>query len=193
MPKPTASSDEQKDLDEALLRELERFKADKLRQAGDAGVAVFGAVVGAAASGTAASLAGATAIPVLTAVGQAVGLSVATATPVGWVVACGLIGGAACYGVSRLIFRGARIEGTVLERKKQTRLRLKRLQAQARADSLDIGQLETLQSRANAAVAAGQLDAGVAQRLVDAVVSGRLGVQRALDALPFNGPTTGPL
>jgi hypothetical protein len=75
------------------------------------GITSVGISLGAAAAGTVATIAGATAIPVVTTAASWLGVTAVAATPVGWVVGAALAGGALAYGVSRLIRDGSLSEG----------------------------------------------------------------------------------
>ena len=80
-----------------MIDELEKKPHDRVRVLGDLGITVVGAGLGWAASGTGASLAGATAAPA--AVGTVagwLGLSVAAVTPVGWIIGATAAGGPGC-------------------------------------------------------------------------------------------------
>jgi len=94
-----------------VIDDLEAAPSDKVRILGDVGIASVGIGLGAVASGTVASLAGATAIPVVTTAASWLGVTAVAATPVGWIVGVALAGGALAYGVSRLIRDGGLSEG----------------------------------------------------------------------------------
>lgn len=99
---------------EQLLKVIDELRSnpeDRLRILGDAGITVVGVGLGAAAAGTVASLAGATAIPVITTAASWIGVTAVATTPVGWVVGAAVAGGALAYGVSRLVRRGGMSEG----------------------------------------------------------------------------------
>jgi hypothetical protein len=168
---------------EDLLADLSSFKADRGRQLGDVGVTAVGAAVGAAASGTAAALTGATAIPVITSVAQVIGLSITLATPVGWIAGGAILGGALCYGVSRLVLSGGRAEGKVRERKAQTLHKLQEMEARARSAAADPIQMQKLLEMLREVLANGHLTPDLAYRLLDATVAGKVDVQTAVEAV----------
>ena len=87
------------------IRKLEENPNDKLRILGDIGITSLGAV---AAGGVVSAIGVPVSIPVITAL---TGYVVIGATPIGWVAGAAAAGGAAAYGVSRLIKNGAEIEG----------------------------------------------------------------------------------
>ncbi|MCV2370230.1 hypothetical protein [Roseateles oligotrophus] len=118
-----------------VIDDLEVAPSDKVRILGDVGITSVGIGLGAVASGTVASLAGATAIPVVTTAASWLGVTAVAATPVGWIVGAALAGGALAYGVSRLIRDGGLSEGRkrelLLAYKEQLQDVLRREKAQA--------------------------------------------------------------
>ncbi len=107
------ATEDKKSLKEKLLNtigKLEQNPNDKVRILGDIGIVGVGTVLGTASAGAIAAAAGATSVPVLTTIGSWVGLGIFSATPVGWMVGTAVAGGAAAYGISRLINDGARAE-----------------------------------------------------------------------------------
>lgn len=94
-----------------VINDLEAAPSDRVRILGDAGITSVGVGLGAAAAGTVATIAGVTAIPVVTTTASWLGVTAVAATPVGWVVGAALAGGALAYGVSRLIRDGGLSEG----------------------------------------------------------------------------------
>jgi hypothetical protein len=94
-----------------VIDDLEASPSDRARILGDVGITSVGLGLGAAAAGTVATLAGATAIPVVTTAASWLGVTAVAATPMGWVVGAALAGGALAYGVSRLIRGGGLAEG----------------------------------------------------------------------------------
>lgn len=103
------------------LDDLAKGTRDKVRILGDIGITLTGGALGAAAAGTIAAASGATGIWVLTTVASWIGISVVAATPAGWIAGGAVVGGAAAYGISRLIHGGGRNEGKL----KQIRRHLK--------------------------------------------------------------------
>lgn len=98
-----------------MIDDLEKHPHDRVRILGDAGITVMAAGIGAAAAGTIATAAGATSIFGVSTIASWAGITVAAATPVGWIVAGAVASGAAAYGVSRLIRGGAMAEGRKAE------------------------------------------------------------------------------
>lgn len=103
------------------LNDLAKGTRDKVRIFGDIGITIAGVALGAAASGTIAAASGATGIWGLTTAMSWLGISVVAATPAGWIAGTAVAGGAAAYGISRLIHGGGRNEGKL----KQIRRHLK--------------------------------------------------------------------
>ena len=106
------------------------------RRIGDAGVAVAGGTLGAAAAGTAAAGLGATAIPGVTAIASAVGVTALAATPVGWTIAGAALGAVTVFGVTRLVYGGAKTEGRWAQRDEDLRERKLKEEHDKRAASV---------------------------------------------------------
>ena len=94
-----------------LIDQLKKNPDDKGRILGDIGITIIGAGLGAAAAGTLATAAGVTSIFGVTSIAGWLGLTVVSATPVGWVVGVAVATGTAAYTVSRLIRNGSMSEG----------------------------------------------------------------------------------
>jgi len=78
-----------------LIDELERRPVDKVRILGDVGITVVGAGLGAAAVGTVAATVGATSIFGVTSAASLIGVTLVSATPVGWILGGAVAAGAA--------------------------------------------------------------------------------------------------
>jgi hypothetical protein len=88
---------------------IESLKSpDRVGNAGEALSILIGVTGGAASASALATVAGVTTIPVLTSTAAWFGLTVLTATPVGWVVGVGIAGGVAMYGAGKLIRSGGK-------------------------------------------------------------------------------------
>lgn len=83
---------------------------DRVKILGDIGITATGVLGGAAAASTIAGIAGATSIPLLSSGAGLFGFTLVAATPIGWIVGAALAGGAATYGISRLISSGSKVE-----------------------------------------------------------------------------------
>ena len=98
-----------------IIADLENKPHDRIRILGDAGITTLGACLGAISAGTIATVAGATSVWGATTFASWFGLSVAAATPVGWILGCAAVAVCAAYGVSRLIRGGGLSEGRKFE------------------------------------------------------------------------------
>ena len=92
------------------IKKLEKNPSDKFRLGGEMVGVAIGATLGGLGGAAVATLSGATAIPVATTVASWVGITVVTATPIGWLVGGVVLGGALVYGVGRVIRSGAGAE-----------------------------------------------------------------------------------
>lgn len=119
-----------------LIDKMEKDPSDKRRILGEAGVTSLAGVLGAAAAGTAANAVGATSIFGLTAAAKMIGISLVTATPIGWVLAASVLGMGGAIGIARLIRSGAISEGRQKELLQQYREKLKDLEAKEKAGSI---------------------------------------------------------
>lgn len=119
------------------IEELEKNPHDKLGILGDVGIVAVGTGLGALGAGAVATAAGATAIPVLTAVGSWAGLTLVAATPVGWVLGTAAAGGAAAYGISRLVKGSGYTEGKKKAMLIQYKERKKEMEAKERASTIE--------------------------------------------------------
>ena len=81
----------------------QQFHPEKTSRVADVAGAVAGATAGALAAPTLASATGATAIPIVTALGKLVGLSLLTATPATWIVGAAVASGLAGLAATRFI------------------------------------------------------------------------------------------
>jgi hypothetical protein len=102
----------------------------------DLGITSLGFGLGAAAAGTVATMAGATAIPVVTTAASWIGMTAVATTPAGWVVGAALAGGALAYGVSRLIRDGGLSEGRKRELLQVYREQLQEISHRERAQDI---------------------------------------------------------
>lgn len=119
------------------INQLEKNPNDKLRILGDVGIVGVGTALGIASAGTIATVAGATSIPVLTTVGSWVGVTIVGATPVGWVVGAAVAGGAAAFGVSRLIKNGSYMEGKQKQLLSILKDKIREIESKERASSIE--------------------------------------------------------
>ncbi|MEG4441453.1 hypothetical protein QUB47_17475 [Microcoleus sp. AT9_B5] len=112
------------------IEELEKNPDDKLGILGDIGITALGAV----GAGVAVAAAGiTTSIPIITAI---TGIGMVVAAPLGLVAGAALAGGAACYGVSRLIKGGGYNEAKKAEMLQQLNEQLREVEAKERASKV---------------------------------------------------------
>ncbi|MBD1814055.1 hypothetical protein NDA07_21835 [Microcoleus vaginatus DQ-U2] len=112
------------------IEELEKNPDDKLGILGDVGITALGAI----GAGVAVSAAGVTtSIPIITAI---TGIGMVVAAPLGLVAGAALAGGAACYGVSRLIKGGGYNEAKKKELIQQLNEQLREVETKERASKL---------------------------------------------------------
>lgn len=121
-----------------VIDELEAHPEDRVRILGDAGITIVGLALGAAATGTVATIAGATTIPVITTVASWFGVTAVAATPVGWVIGAALAGGALAYGASRLVRSGGMSEGRKRELLRVYQERLREVQRLEQAQKVTL-------------------------------------------------------
>lgn len=119
-----------------MIDQLQKNPDDKVRLLGDTGITIVGAGLGAAAAGTVASAAGATSIFGLTTAASWFGVTAVAATPVGWIIGCAAVAGAAAYGVSRLVRDGGLAEGRKQELLQQYHEAANNMAAKERAGSI---------------------------------------------------------
>jgi hypothetical protein len=138
-----------------------------------------GAAAGAAAGRTAARVAGVTAIPVVTHVASWFGLTVLSATPIGWIVGGALLGGGAAYGFITFIKSGAEAEAEKKAHERAREERERKTVCEKRSAALVRGALETLARDAQRAVRAGRLSLQHMQRMLREVNSGSMTLEEA--------------
>ena len=119
-----------------VIADLQASPSDRVRILGDVWITSVGVGLGAAAAGTVAALAGATSIPVVTTAASWLGVAAVAATPLGWTIGVALAGGAAAYGVSRLIRDGGLSEGRKRELLQLYRERLEELKRREQVEEI---------------------------------------------------------
>lgn len=164
-----------------MIDELEKKPHDRVRVLGDVGITVVGAGLGWAASGTVASLAGATAAPA--AVGTVagwLGLSVAAVTPVGWIIGATAAGGALAFAVSRLIKDGSISEGRKRELRETYATQLRDVIAREQAGSITEKDRVRFITSLREVVSGNVLPAEKALELIQHVEYGRIEISDAV-------------
>lgn len=113
-----------------LIDNLSKNPNDRVRVLGDGGIIILGSSLGAAGSGTIATVLGGNAAFSM------FGWTLAAATPIGWVIGGIVAGGAAAYGISRLIKDGAISEGRKKELLQQYSEQLRDIKNKENVDSI---------------------------------------------------------
>jgi hypothetical protein len=161
------------------IGDLQKNPNDRLRILGDVGIVATGMGMGTLAAGTLAGMAGATSIPAATAAASVFGITVATATPVGWIVGAALIGSASFYGISRLMRNGALSEGKKQELLRAYQDRLREIEAKERTDSITPNDRNQFIVSLRELIEKNVLSPEKAFRLIKAVEDGRIPVSQA--------------
>ena len=153
-------------------RKLKNMNRDRIQTVTKIAATAGGAAAGAAAAPTAAGIAGATTIPIVTKVAAVVGLKILAATPVGWVVGGVLVGGLAVRGVLKLIENGAEAEA---ERAAHEQAKRKKSEQDARikrAAAVSGERFRSLEKCVQEAVSSGRCQRDQASRLLREVRQG---------------------
>jgi hypothetical protein len=160
----------------------------KLKRPDKIGVAGMGLGTGAgvaggtAAAGVLASAAGATTLLGSTTLASALGGIFVAATPIGWIVGCGIAGGALGLGIAKLIKSGGAQDQIREDMIKRFQTKLDTLQRSQRSEGkqCNLGDLKTALS---AAMKNNSISEDQAARLVKLVSDGKLQAKVALDRL----------
>lgn len=161
------------------LHQLEKNPDSKERLFGDIGITALGGALGAAAGGTAAAAVGVTGIWGITTAASWLGLSVVSATPVGWIAGIAIAGAAAGYEVSRLIRGGAYTEGKLAELKRELKDRIKTIDAKEKASTVSESDLTEFSIFLKEPLEKNLLDSERAYKLMWAVEQGRMEISTA--------------
>lgn len=154
-------------------------KSDKVGVAGATVGVGAGVAAGAAAAGSVAGAAGATTLLGSTTLASVLSGVVVTATPVGWVLGCGVAGGLAAYGIIKLVRSGAKndeVRGEMADR----------LEQEARTEGKQVaptGELDELQERLTAALSREAITEAQANRIFNLVSQGKLSSALAIKRL----------
>lgn len=162
-----------------VIDDLETAPSDRVRILGDLGVTSVGLGLGAAAAGTMATIAGATAIPVVTTAASWLGVTAVAATPVGWIVGAALAGGALAYGVSRLILDGGMSEGRKRELLQIYKERLREMQHREQAQDITVPDRNQFITSLREVIDKGAISPKTAFQLIDAVERGAMPLSQA--------------
>lgn len=162
-----------------VIDDLETAPSDRVRILGDLGITSLGIGLGAAAAGTVATIAGATAIPVVTTAASWLGVTAVAATPVGWVVGAAMAGGALAYGVSRLIRDGGLSEGRKRELLQLYRERLQEIQRREQAQKVTVPDRNLFISSLREVIEKDVISPTKAFQLIEAVERGAMPLSQA--------------
>lgn len=157
------------------IEQLEKNPHDKLGILGDVGITALGAV-GAGAAVAAAGIT--TSIPIITAI---TGIGMVVAAPLGLVAGAALAGGAACYGVSRLIKGGGYNEAKKAEMLQQLNEQLREVETKERASKLGESDKTKFIVSLKEPVRLNLISPKEAQDLMRAVESGQIPIKEAIN------------
>ena len=163
---------------EAAISKLS--KSDRVGMASELLNVVGGAAAGASAAGAVAGAAGATTFLGSTTLAGIVGVGIAS-TPVGWIAGCVLAGGAAAYGVSKMIKSGGMNDQIRAEMVGRLNTRLQKLRHRSKA--VAIPPAEAFRGYVDLAVADKSISAEQAHRIVALVESGKLELGLAIERI----------
>lgn len=162
-----------------VIDSLEASPSDRVRILGDIGITSLGIGLGAAAAGTVATIAGVTAVPVITTAASWLGMTAVAATPVGWILGAALAGGALAFGVSRLIRNGGLSEGRKLELLQIYRERLQEIQRLEAAQKISASERNEFISSIREVIEKDALSPKKAFELIEAVERGAIPLSQA--------------
>jgi hypothetical protein len=143
-----------------VIDSLEESPSDRVRILGDIGITSLGIGLGAAAAGTVATIAGVTAVPMIT-------------------TAASLAGGALAFGVSRLIRNGGLSEGRKLELLQIYRERLQEIQRLEAAQKISASERNEFISSIREVIEKDALSPKKAFELIEAVERGAIPLSQA--------------
>jgi hypothetical protein len=155
---------------EAAISKLS--KSDRVGKASELLNIVGGAAAGASAAGAVAGAAGATTILGSSTLAGALGGFVVASTPVGWIAGCVIAGGAAAYGVSKMIKSGGMNDQIRTDMVGRLNTRLQKLLQ--RSEAAEIPAAEAFREYVDLAVADKSISAEQARRIVALVEGGKL-------------------
>ena len=155
-------------------------KPDKIGMTGVVLGTGAGVAGGSVAASTLASAVGATTLLGSTSLAGVLGGVFVTATPVGWVVGCGIAGGLAGYGIARMIKSGAKQDQIRAELIKVLQAKLDKMQDQKERSQTSFCALKSTLSEA---LTRELIGAEQAKRLVRLVEENRLDINVAVERL----------
>lgn len=153
---------------------IRQFNQDRIGRASQAAVVATTTVASACAAPTVAAAMGATSIPLLTWLGSFVGVTVAAATPVGWILAAAAAGGSVGLLSCKLINSGGRVEAREGDRWQRLRAPADHFERMAGAALLAEREGKRVEQELAAAAARGVISPEQAQRLRTELLNGTL-------------------
>jgi hypothetical protein len=154
-------------------------RPDKVGVAGIGLGSISGIAGGTAAAGALASAAGATTLLGSATLGSVLGGVFVAATPIGWIVGCGIAGGALGLGIAKMIKSGGAQDQICEDMINRFQVKLNALQV-SEGKQPNLGDLNTALS---AALKNNSISGEQAERLVKLVSDGKLQAKVALDRL----------
>ncbi len=118
------------------INEIEKNPNSKEKAFGDIFITVIGGGLGALGAGGAAAAVGSTSIIGLTTAASWIGITLVSATPVGWIVGTAVAGAGLAYGISRFISGGSFNEGKLNAIKHNLNERLKDVEDKEKASGV---------------------------------------------------------
>lgn len=166
-----------------LIDELEKSPGDKVRILGDVGITIVGAGLGAAAATTIAAAAGATSIVGVTTAASWLGLTVVSATPVGWIAGGAVAAAGVAYSVSRLIRSASISEGRKAELLLIYRENAKKLSEKEAAGTITDEDRTRFHFSLRELIEKNVISPEIAFRLMEQVENGRVSIPHAFSLL----------
>ena len=163
-----------------LIDHLEEKPDDKGRILGDIGITIVGAGLGAAVAGTLATAAGVTSIFGVTSIAGWLGLTVVSATPIGWIVGVTDAAGTAAYTISRYIRNGGMSEVTKADLVIRYREEARVIAAKEAAGTIEDGDRTRFIVALRDLIATDVIPPDVAFRFIEQVEAGSVPLSQAL-------------
>ncbi len=174
---PHEPKDTDKQAAEDIQDAMDKLKEkDRIGTAGEILATGGGVAAGASIAGAAAAVAGASTILGSTTLGSALGGVLVATTPVGWVIGGVVVGGAAAYGVSKLIRSGGRNDKIREEIVDRLSKRLDQINNTGPSPSI-----VELRCNLTEAIQRKKITAEQADRLIDLIDNGKLDINIALE------------
>jgi hypothetical protein len=161
------------------LEKVKNSPKDRVGILGDLSATSLGGIAGAGVAGTAASIAGATTLLGSSTLGTILGGVFITTTPIGWITGLSILGGAAGYGISRLIRSGQKNDEIISLRKSELTKRIKSLQITASLERKNDEKLKHLITIVQLLVKNDKISQQDSTALIDGVAKGSIDIKLA--------------